>query len=326
MCLIRAQVHCTVLIKISNYPLSIFFLDPPLVFSCPLIEFSILSHPCSYSTPPLIKFWSCEKLIWSPEPGEVLLKNILFSFCFLSFFYIIFVYDIFVVYCKLLVCHGFGWIFLPRLLSQKYKKTIKIVYIRLFVFSFTTGFSLRLFIWILKKGSSYSAGQSHRLIRYSTGQSRRLIRYTAGPFKYVFSGSLEFSGIIIIGVTVEWLRDTIALFHIGNYWTYIGNYWRQHRICNNIWSSCWTYISLRIQISSHINVPGVMLLRFSLNNMWNQSWKSMHCYETFVHNAPTLLPQHVEPELEVNALLPLAETDQTFMYSKSHGTCTLKQR
>ena len=30
MCHIRAQVHCTVPIKISNYPLSIFFLDPLL--------------------------------------------------------------------------------------------------------------------------------------------------------------------------------------------------------------------------------------------------------------------------------------------------------
>ena len=31
MCLIRTQVHCTVPIKISHYPLSIFFLlDPPL--------------------------------------------------------------------------------------------------------------------------------------------------------------------------------------------------------------------------------------------------------------------------------------------------------
>ena len=30
MCLIRTQLHCTVPIKISNHPLSIFFLDPPL--------------------------------------------------------------------------------------------------------------------------------------------------------------------------------------------------------------------------------------------------------------------------------------------------------
>ena len=30
MCLIRTKVHCTVPIKILNYPLSIFFLDPPL--------------------------------------------------------------------------------------------------------------------------------------------------------------------------------------------------------------------------------------------------------------------------------------------------------
>ena len=33
-CLIRTEVHCTVPIKISNYPLSIFFLDPPLKRDC----------------------------------------------------------------------------------------------------------------------------------------------------------------------------------------------------------------------------------------------------------------------------------------------------
>ena len=38
MCLSRTQVHCTVPIKISNYPLSIFFLDPPLAVSKQLHE------------------------------------------------------------------------------------------------------------------------------------------------------------------------------------------------------------------------------------------------------------------------------------------------
>ena len=38
-CLIRAHVHCTVPIKISNYPLSIFFLAPSLVHDQLLTNF-----------------------------------------------------------------------------------------------------------------------------------------------------------------------------------------------------------------------------------------------------------------------------------------------
>ena len=33
MCLVRAQVHCTVPLKISNYPLANVFLDPPLRYN-----------------------------------------------------------------------------------------------------------------------------------------------------------------------------------------------------------------------------------------------------------------------------------------------------
>ena len=44
MCIIRTQVHCTVPIKISNYPLSIFCLDPPL----PYVHMSLCLHMSPY--------------------------------------------------------------------------------------------------------------------------------------------------------------------------------------------------------------------------------------------------------------------------------------